>query len=201
MTRLRELLDDAAPQMRAIESHLDGLGAENRIAEIRSLGRAHQSRLFDAASGHRNISLHDIVPADREPMDEVVHDGKNSLPAFNLFAKAFVRPPAEANELWGYNRTGGFIETIVGPGYFVAYPHEVQGEILIDYRRIPPERPNHWPALLPNSARLSKLVYADTQDVLRGVSRHVSIGRAIKAGKPMSAWFVLCRRVQPETRA
>jgi hypothetical protein len=31
------------------------------------------------------------------------------------------------------------------------------------------------------------------QDVLRGVSRHVSIGRAYKKGKPKGARFVLCR--------
>ena len=43
------------------------------------------------------------------------------------------------------------------------------------------------------SARLSRFVYYRTQDVLRGVSRHVTVGRATKGGKPMSAWFVLCR--------
>ena len=89
--------------------------------------------------------------------------------------------------------TGAFIESAVGPGYFVAYPHSVPGEILVDYLRVPPERPEHWPEILPNSARLSKVVYDGMQDVLRGVSRHVTIGRATKGGKPMSSWFVLCR--------
>jgi hypothetical protein len=65
--------------------------------------------------------------------------------------------------------------------------------VLVDYLRVPPERPDHWPPILPNSARLSKVVYNGTQDVLRGVSKHVTIGRATKGGKPMSAWFVLCR--------
>ena len=90
-------------------------------------------------------------------------------------------------------RTGGFIETIVGPGYFVAYPHSVDGEVLVDYLRLPPRRPTHWPEILPTSARLSAVVYDGTQDVLRGVSKHVTIGRAMKAGKAMSAWFTLCR--------
>ena len=128
-------------------------------------------------------------------MQEVVHLGKNSLPAFNRFAKVLVRAePTKQTELWGYNRTGGFIETVVGPGYFVAYPHEVPGEVLVDYLRLPSDRPDHWPRILSNSARLSRFVYGGTQDILRGVSRHVTIGRATKGGKPMSAWFVLCRQ-------
>ena len=65
--------------------------------------------------------------------------------------------------------------------------------MLVDYLRVPTEVPGHWPEILPNSARLSKVVYNGTQDILRGVSRHVTIGRATKAGKPMSAWFTLCR--------
>ena len=179
--------------MAVIEAHLDALGPAERLTEVRSLRREEQSVLFDAARGHRPISLDDVVPRDREPMQEVVHHGKNSLPAFNHFAKVFVRPESGALELWGYNRTGGFLETIVGPGYFVAYPHTVEGEVLVDYLRLPPRRPETWPNILPNSARLSIVVYNGTQDILRGVSAHVTIGRAMKGGRPMSAWFALCR--------
>ena len=194
MERLRELLSHDTPDMAAVVSHLDSLDSAERVAEIRTLGRAHLARLFDAAKGHKPISLNDIVSSDRGAMQELLHHGKNSLPAFNHFAKVFVRPPPErTGELWGYNRAGAFLETVVGPGYFVAYPHEVAGEVLVDYLRVPPERPEHWPAILPNSARLSKVVYNGTQDILRGVSKHVTIGRATKGGKPMSAWFVLCR--------
>lgn len=194
MTSLRAFLEDDAPQMGAIQLHLDALGPAERLSEVRSLGRAHQARLFEAARGYRAISLDDLVSPDCPPMHEVLHHGKNSLPIFNQFAKAFVRAADSTKaELWGYNRTGGFIETIVGPGYFVAYPHEVIGEILVDYLRVPPTRPDDWPEILPNSSRLSRFVYNGTQDVLRGVSRHVTIGRATKGGEPMSAWFVLCR--------
>jgi hypothetical protein len=193
MAPLRDLLDEGAPDMDVIESHLDGLDADERLSEVRSLGRAHQARLFEAAKGHKSIALDDIVPRDRGVMQEVVHHGKNSLPVFNNFAKVFVRPPSDAPELWGYNRTGGLIETIVGPGYFVAYPHTVEGEVLVDYLRLPVQRLQHWPDILSNSARLSMVVYNGTQDILRGVSNHVTIGRATKAGKPMTAWFTLCR--------
>ena len=194
MGRLRELLSNDTPDMAAVASHLDNLDSAERVAEVRTLGRAHLARLFVAAKGHKPISLHDIVSSDCGAMQEQLHHGKNSLPAFNHFAKVFVRPAAEHGaELWGYNRAGAFVETVVGPGYFVAHPHEVVGEVLVDYLRVPPERPEHWPAILPNSARLSKVVYNGTQDILRGVSKHVTIGRATKNGKPMSAWFVLCR--------
>jgi hypothetical protein len=194
MGRLRELLTSDTPDMDAVSSHLDSLDSTERIAEIRSLGRTHQARLFEAAKGHKPVSLDDIVSSDHGAMEEVVHQGKNSLPVFNQFAKVFVRPIGDgAQELWGYNRAGAFVETVVGPGYFVAYPFEIDGEVLVDYLRVPSERPEHWPPILPNSARVSKVVYNGTQDILRGVSKHVSIGRAMKSGKPMSAWFVLCR--------
>jgi len=194
MGRLREVLSNETPDMAAVALHLDNLDSAERVTEVRTLGRAHLARLFEAAKGHKLISLSDIVSSDRGTMQEQLHHGKNSLPAFNHFAKVFVRPAAEHGaELWGYNRAGAFVETVVGPGYFVAYPHEVVGEVLVDYLRVPPERPDHWPAILPNSARLSKVVYNGTQDILRGVSKQVTIGRATKGGKPMSAWFVLCR--------
>jgi hypothetical protein len=194
MEVLRELLSNDAPNMHAIESHLDGLQSAQRVLEVRALGRAHQARLFDAAKGYKPISLDDLVRRDRGAMQEVVHHGKNSLPFFSHFAKVFVRPGAAGEpELWGYNRTGKLIETAIGPGYFVAYPHDIEGEVLIDYLRVPPQRPEHWPDILPNSARLSRFVYGGTQDVLRGVSKHVTIGRATKGGKLMAAWFVLSR--------
>jgi hypothetical protein len=198
MGHLRELLGNGTPDMSAVSSHLDGLESAERVGEIRALGRTHQARLFEAAAGYKPISLNDIVSSGHGVMREVVHYGKNSLPVFSRFAKVFVRPATDGEpELWGYNRAGAFIETVVGPGYFVAYPFEIDGEVLVDYLRVPPERLEHWPVILPNSARLSRFVYNGTQDILRGVSTHVTIGRATKGGKPMSAWFVLCRADEP----
>ena len=49
------------------------------------------------------------------------------------------------------------------------------------------------PDIVPNEARLGRFVYAGMKDYMRRVSEHVSIGRAYKGGKPMNAWFVLCR--------
>ncbi len=193
MHRLRELVDAATIDVRGVEDFLDSLDPATRIAEIRTLGRLQQARLFESADGHRSISIDDIVAADRPAMSEVVHHGKNSLPAFSHFAKVFVRPDEPSPELWGYNRTGSFVETVVGPGYFVAEPAANTGEVRVDYLRLPPRKPDHWPEILPNSARLSLWVYSETQDILRGVSKHVVVGRAFKRGKPLPAWFMLCR--------
>lgn len=88
------------------------------------------------------------------------------------------------------------IQPVTGPGYFVCY--EIPGsEVLIDYTQVPAvdaPRPEGWPGVRPNSAGMSRYIYNGTQDTMRGVSRHVSIGRAARAGKWMDNWFVLCRR-------
>ena len=68
--------------------------------------------------------------------------------------------------------------------------------MVIDYYDVPPKgapRPESWPKVRPNHARLSRFVYHRTRDYMRGVSKHVSIGRAMKDGKVMDNWFVLCR--------
>ena len=91
------------------------------------------------------------------------------------------------------NRNSGLIETTVGPGYYVAYDRGAD-EVLVDYLRQPPRHPEGWPEILPNSARLSRFVYNGTQDVLRRVSKHVSIGRAMRNQKWMDAWFILIRQ-------
>ena len=58
------------------------------------------------------------------------------------------------------------------------------------YANISPEA---WPAIVPNEARLGRFVYAGMIDVMRGISTHVSIGRAKKKKGYMDAWFVLVR--------
>ena len=192
---LETMLAGAQPDMRAISTYLDGLASGARIAETQGLSARAQAKLFEAARGFRAIGLADLVPEDAPPLSEVPHFGRNSLLAFTRFAKVFCRPDGDVEgELWGYNRNPlALIETVVGPGYYVAYPYTTAGEVLVDYLRTPPRKPAHWPAILPNSARLSRVVYNGTQDVLRGVSAHVTIGRAMRAGKDMDNWFVLCR--------
>lgn len=193
MASLVALLAKPKPDLKAIERLLDSLEPKTRLAEVTALDGRNQKRLYEAAAGHRSINIDSLVPADREPLLEVVHEGRNSLPAFTRFAKVMCRP-SQGDEpvLWGYNRNPKHIEVTVGPGYFVAYDHG-DGEVLIDYLQVPPAKPDHWPKILKNSQRLSRFVYNGTQDVLRGVSEHVTIGRATRDGKDMPNFFVLCR--------
>ena len=174
--------------------HLEGLVAAARLAAVRTLGRREQARLFEAAHGNRATGLTDFVPAAVAPMREIIHDGRNTLPAFRNFQKRFCRPDdGSSDALWGYNEQAlGFA---TGPGYFVAKPWNDEGVqgVLIDYHDVPPRHPAGWPKVLPNSARLGRFVYDRMRDVMRSVSAHVSVGRAHKDGKWMDAWFVLCR--------
>lgn len=176
-----------------VAAHLDDLRREDCVEAIRSLSKRAQANLFAAAEGAKRLTLDDLVPPHVTPLCEVVHHGKNSLAMFTSFAKVFTRPEAGASELWGYNRSGGFVETFVGPGYYVAY--ERAGEIMIDYTRLPAGKVEGWPSIVPNTTRASRFVYAGMVDALRGVSEHVTIGRAIRNGKEADNWFVLCRAI------
>ncbi|MCC6333363.1 MAG: hypothetical protein IT380_05175 [Myxococcales bacterium] len=192
---LLQLLRAPEPDVDAIRDHLDALSSSRRVAEVLELGAKSQAKLFDLAKGFLPMSLDDLVPPGTAPMHGVPHEGRNSLPTFTRFAKVFYQPDDEAllgKEVWGYNRTSRLVTTTVGPGYYVAYPHG-HGELLVDYTRHPPRTPKGGPRFLPNDARLSRFVYNKTQDVLRGVSKHVSIGRAARSGKTLDNWFVLCR--------
>jgi hypothetical protein len=192
---LLHLLRAPEPDLAVIRDHLDGLSSPKRVAEVLELGAKSQAKLFELAKGFHPMTLDDLVPPGVPPMHGVPHEGRNSLPTFTRFAKVFYRPDDAAlskRELWGYNKTSRLVTTTVGPGYYVATPHE-QGEILIDYTRAPPHFPKGAPKFLPNDARLSFFVYNRTRDVLRGVSKHVSIGRAWRGEKILNNWFVLCR--------
>jgi len=204
MITLRRLLSWYRPDMETVARHLDELGPAERTLQCLALGPREQARLFEAAQGFRALTLTDLVPAAAAPMEPVPHEGRNSLPAFRRFAKVFCRPDgprsgdaraagADQRELWGYNRNPGLVSTAVGPGYFIAREDD-HGELVIDYDHVPPRKPAAWPPILPNSSRLSRFVYYRTQDYLRGVSSHVTIGRATRAGKIMDNWFVLCRQ-------
>lgn len=193
---LRERLQARNFDLNELGSYLDGLNAEARLAATRSLTGKQQALLYEAAKGARKMTLEELVPSTVPPLHEVVHEGKNSLLMFTRFAKVFCRPKGEGQEVWGYNRAGGLVENAVGPGYFVAY--EGPGdEILIDYTRLPKGKVASWPDIRSNEARLSRFVYSGMIDALRGLSKHVSVGRAIRNGKVQDNWFVLCRIDSP----
>ncbi len=173
---------------------LDRMDHANRLWTVLSIKPAEQRVLWDLMKGHE-ISAEHFVPSGTEPLTEVIHHGKNSLPSANFFQKRFALADDDSGELWGYNHQG--LSGVTGPGYFVAHTTEDEkdppGSYVIDYTRIPPKKPESWPAILTNEKKLGRFVYSGTKDYMRKVSEHVSIGRAHKAGEPMNAWFVLCR--------
>lgn len=203
MLQLGELLSTPAFSVRTVAAHLDALDPTDRLAQVRSIGKKGQMRLWEAAKGFRAIDLPYMVPTGLDPLVGVPHYGKNSLPVFTHFAKVFCRPDIAGrdDELWGYNASGELIGTWVGPGYFVLRRWEDPGELVVDYTRLPPHRPSDWPPMMPNEARLGRFVYAGMQDVLRGISRHVTIGRAIRGGTITNNYFLLCRTAAVEAPA
>ena len=190
MSSIHDFFRAGSVDVAALAAYLDGLDARLRVAEARDLSADEQARLFEAAQGFRRVTLDDFVAKDEKPLEQVIHHGRNSLPMFRLFEKRFCRPDAGGEELWGYNEQTW--KTFTGPGYFVAKPAS-DLEVVIDYCEVPPRKPAAWPVILDNSARLSRFIYYRTRDFMRGVSKHVTIGRATREGKPMDNWFVLCR--------
>ena len=178
--------------IQGLSEYLDGLAPGPRVQEVRALSAGEQAALFDAAKGFRPLDIHHFVPESHPAMQQVIHFGRNSLPFFRFFEKRFCRPEGEfaSVRLWGYNEQP--YKRFTGPGYFTARQVSRE-EVVIDYLQVPPYRPDGWPPILPNSAKLSRFIYYRTRDFMRGVSRHVSVGRATQDEKDMNNWFVLCR--------
>jgi hypothetical protein len=173
---------------------LDEIGTPARLWAVRQWTRSVQATLWEAVKGFRPVTLEDYVPPGIAPHVEVIHHGMNTLLACNHFQKRFARPadPERKDELVGYNVQG--LSGLTGPGYYVAHPSADAGEVAIDYTLLPHDKPEAWPPIVPNSARLGRFVYDGLLDVMRGISSAVSIGRARKKNAWMDAWFVLVRQ-------
>lgn len=173
---------------------LDEIGTPARIWATRQWTRSIQARLYEAAKGFRPVTLEDYVPAGTAPHVEVITHGMNTLPAHNHFQKRFCKPadPETKDQLIGFNYQA--LSGFTGPGYYVARPAGDKGEVDIDYTMLPKEKAESWPTIIPNSQRLGRFVYYGMIDVMRGISSHVSIGRARKKSGWMDAWFVLVRQ-------
>lgn len=174
---------------------LDGLAHAERVAAVRSLGRAQQRALYAAVDGFRPLRLVDLVPSGVGDFTPVRHYGRNTLPLFTLFEKRFCRPRGadreKPGELYGFNFQS--MAPLTGPGYFVAHEDPGRPEVWVDYRSVPPEHPEGWPEIRVNERGLARFVYGYMVDTLRGVSEHVSIGSAARRGRDIGSWFVLCR--------
>lgn len=178
---------------------LDGLGHDGRVHTIGTWHKEEQERIFEAAKGFRPLDLDFLVPSGTGALEEVIHDGKNTLPLFSHFQKRFVKLEDEASPIGGYNRHS--MQWFTGPGYFAATKGdgEHEGELVFDYTKVPKQKPSSWPAIQPNDGLVSGIVNGGMIDYLRGISTHVAIGVAFKNGAPRHQWFALVRRDPPLT--
>ena len=83
---------------------------------------------------------------------------------------------------------------VIGPGHFVLRSGPADNELHVDYYSVPDERLDGAPPLQANTKGISTLIYGNMIDVLRRVSSHVTIGRAVKHGKDTPNYFLLCRQ-------
>ncbi len=159
---------------------LDELGHLGRLDTVRGWDGGTMAKLYEAIKGYQPVTLDYFVPPEVPPLTEVIHHGKNSLPAFTHFQKRFCKPSGdETGKLWGYNHNGGFVTWFAGAGYYVAHDWE-PGEIAVDYTLVPPGKPASWPdSVVKNERGIGpRAVYGNMVDIMRGLSKNVSIGRA-----------------------
>lgn len=174
---------------------LDGLGHEGRYHTIRTWSAKDMSRIFDAVKGHKPVSLDDFVPPGVEPLVGVEHDLHNALPFMSPpIQKRFARIPDDPDHLVGFNPQPW--QYFAGPGYFTAYKGEGEheGELVVDYTKIPTVTCADWPPIRKNEGLIPGIVYGGMKDYVRGISTHVSIGAAFVNGKSRHAWFALVRK-------
>jgi len=191
MSSFADLLRCDPIDLDAVAEHLDALPHAERVKQVREVSGGLQRKLFAAAEGFRRLDFTDYVPEATADRTFVRHYGKNSLPAFSNFEKRFARPSPGSPVMWGFNHSP--MMGLVGPGHFVLRSGPGPREMHVDYYSHPPERLDGAPPLKRNDKGISTLVYGHMIDVLRGVSDHVSIGRAVKNGAETPNYFLLCR--------
>lgn len=170
--------------LKTLSSALNAAKSEDRVAWLRSLNKKQQVALFDLAAGTQMT----VDEVHGEGGVTTIFHGKNSLPMFTHFQKRICN---HNGVVQGYNHQS--LKWLVGPGHFRVIAHDVPGELLFDYLWAPETVPDGFPAARSNTGGLSTLVYGKLQDVVRKVSDHVSIGRAIINGKMTNNYFGLAR--------
>lgn len=175
---LPTLSDSLAP----ISAALDAVRPDERLNWLRGLPRREFVAIFALAKGSR-LTLDHFYGAEGEM---VIHEGQNSLPAFSVFQKRFMK---RGEVVQGYNHSS--MAWLVGPGHFTV--RQEGDEVVIDYLKHPTDVPPEFPPLARNDAGFSSLVYGGTEDWCRRVSQHVVIGEARKGVKPVGAYFFLVK--------
>jgi hypothetical protein len=170
--------------LETLSAALNEAESDARVDWLRSLGKKQQAALFAMAEGTQ-MKVEEVHGGTGST---TVHYGKNSLPMFTQFQKRICN---HNGVVQGYNHQS--LKWLTGPGHFRVIPHDVPGELLFDYVWAPESVPEGFPPARSNKGGVSSWVYGDLEDVVRKVSDHIAIGRAIIKGKLTTNYFGLCR--------
>jgi hypothetical protein len=182
MVPLPSLSDSIAP----IEAAFEALPHAERVNWMRGLGKKELVALWKLTEG-RPLAIADLHGAEGEI---VIHEGQNSLLAFNRFQKRVVK---RGDVVQGYNHQS--MAWLVGPGHFLVKSAETPHPgAHFSYLEVATTVPEGFPPLQPNDKGLSNLVYAHMIDYLRRISPHALIGAAYKNGKATNDYFMLVRQ-------
>jgi hypothetical protein len=188
---LHALLNDRGSASE-IARTLEALSPEARVAALLDLRGKDVGRLYDAMHEAEPLRVGDVVSADIAEGETVIFEGRNSLALFSRFQKRFARM---GSAIVGYNHQS--MSFVTGPGLFTLKPASGEGphpsEIYFDYTALPEGVPSGWPAIRPNDAGFSRLVYMGMHDYMRRICRGAMVGKAYKRGVPEGAYFILCR--------
>jgi hypothetical protein len=165
---------------------LDAADHGARLAWVRSQGARAQRRLFELCAG-RTVAARDLAHGE----GLVLYPGRNGLPLFSRFEKRIYR---SGTDVYGHNANPPLVRLVTGPGHFAVVDHpQVPGEVLFDYRRLPPGGRPDIPPIRDNERGLGALVFGDLVDIVRRVSRDVFVGDATKGVFPRTEprpWLV-----------
>lgn len=182
-------LPSLAEGLESLAVAIEAVGHEERVNWIRGLPRRELAVMFALAEGTA-MAPEDLVGDEGEV---VTHEGRNGLLLFTTFQKRFARL---GDEVVGYNHNSPFVRFFSGPGHFTTYASpERQGEVWIDYRKLPSRQHPDFPPIRDNMAGFSRFIFGGLVDVLRRVSEHVFIGDSFKyrgeTRKPVGIQFAL----------
>ena len=191
---------DRKPDLDTLAKTLDDRSPADLRREIERLDRAHLLQLWHLAQDADPIEFDHFVPPEAGDRP-VIHAGRNSIPifpAYRRFEKHFARMSADSPTLVGFNECAA--RPLIGPGYFVFRRSDSdlqreRGAAYVDYLSLPDGPvPAGWPPVVPNEKGFQKFVYSGTQDFMRRVSSHVSIGMPFKGQRQLPFPFVLVRQ-------
>lgn len=177
----------ADAEIDAIESALDAASHDERVAWMRALRKKDMDVLYEKAQG-RDVQPDYFLTEDGQ---ELAFIGRNSLPAFSDFEKAFAR---HEDRVQGWNVNEGIARWFGGPGHFrVRNADTWDGQLIFDYVWECTSVPQGFPEPESNLKGTNRLVYGNMEDVVRRVSKDIIISKAYRSGKPEGAFFSLCR--------